>query len=87
MVDLTDQAAADEGLEAVIDRGEGDAGHDLAGPVKDLVDRGVVAFGQEDGKDRLALGGDLLAALSEGFLEVFPIVISEILNHSKYQHS
>jgi hypothetical protein len=28
-----------------------------------------------------------LAALSEGFLEVFPIVISEILNHSKYQHS
>jgi hypothetical protein len=25
-----------------------------------------------------------LAALSEGFLQVLPIVFSEILNHSKY---
>jgi len=34
----------------------------------------VVALGQEDGKDGFALGGDLLAALSEGFLKVLPIV-------------
>ena len=45
VVDLADQAAADERFEAVVDRGEGEAGHDLAGAVKDLVDRGVVALG------------------------------------------
>jgi hypothetical protein len=83
VVDLTDQAAADEGFEAVIDRGEGDAGHNLAGAVEDLVDRGVVALGQEDREDGFTLGGDLLAALYEGFLKVFLVMLSEISNHSK----
>ena len=49
MVDLADQAAADEGLEAVVDGGEGEAGHDLAGAVEDFVDGRVVALGEEDG--------------------------------------
>jgi hypothetical protein len=42
----------------------------------------VVALGEEDGEDGFALGGDLLAALDKGFLQVLPIVLSEILNHS-----
>ena len=87
VVDLTNQAAADEGLEAVVDRGEGEAWHDLPGPVEDFVDRGVVAFGQEDGEDGLALGGDFLAALYEGFLKVFLILFGEISNHSNSKQS
>jgi len=82
VVDLTDQAAADEGFEAVVDRSEGEARHDLAGTVKDLVDRGVVALGEEDREDGFTLGGDLLAALNEGFLKVFLILFGQISNHS-----
>ena len=56
--------------------------HDLAGAVEDLVDRRVVALGQEDREDGFTLGGDLLAALYEGFLEVFLVLFGEISNHS-----
>ena len=83
VVNLADQTAADEGFEAVVDRCQGQARHDLAGPVKDLVDRRVVALGEKDREDRFTLRGDLLAALYEGFLKVFLIMLSEISNHSK----
>jgi hypothetical protein len=55
--------------------------------VKDLVDRRVVALGEEDGKHDLTLGGDFLAAASQGFLKFFAVVLREILNHSKLRKS
>ena len=82
VVDLADQAAADERFEAVIDRGQGEDGHRFTGPVKDLIHGGVVALGEEDRKDDFELRGELLAPLAEGLLEVLSIVFVETLNHS-----
>ena len=76
VVYLADKSATHEGFEAVIDGGEGEAGHGLAGALKNFVDRGVVAFGEEDGVDDFTLRRDLLAAMGQGLLELLLMVFA-----------
>ncbi len=78
-----DASAADEGFEAVVDGREAEPGHGLARPLEDLVDGRVVALGEQDGEDDLALRRHFLPAPGQGFLKIFPVVFAEILNHSK----
>jgi len=76
-VDLADEAAGDEGFEAVVDGGEGNGGHGVAGAGVDLVGGGVVAFVEEDGEDVLALAGGAQAGADEGFVEDLAGVVGE----------
>jgi hypothetical protein len=68
-VDLAHQAGADEGFEAVINRGQGDGGHVGAGAGVNFVRGGVVAFVEQDGEDVLALARRTLAGAREGVAE------------------
>jgi len=76
-VDLADEAAGDEGFEAVVNSGEGDGGHGVAGAGVNLVGGGVVAFVEEDGEDVLALAGGAEAGAGEGFVEGLAGVVGE----------
>jgi len=49
------KAAADEGLETVVDGGKGNGVHSSPGPGVDLVGGGVIALGEEDPEDVLTL--------------------------------
>lgn len=56
-VDLADDAVLDEGLEAVVNSGEGYGGEDFFDPHEDLVGVRVIPFGHEDAVNFLPLPG------------------------------
>src|SRR6478736_7967248 len=56
-VDLAHQAAADERLKAVVDRGEGDARHHALHAGENFVSSGVVALFEDNFQHDLTLGG------------------------------
>src|SRR6478736_2744293 len=68
-VDLANKAAADERLEAVVDRGERDARHHAFHAGKNFVRGGVVAFFEDDLEHDLALGGGANVASFQLFAE------------------
>jgi len=62
-VHLFDQAAGDQRLQAVVDRGHGDRGHAGLRAGVHLVGRGVIALVEQHSEDRLPLGGGPLAGM------------------------
>jgi len=47
-IDGSDEFVVDEGFEAVVDGGQGDRGHDVFHPSKNLVGCGVISFTEKD---------------------------------------
>jgi hypothetical protein len=76
-VDLANEAAGDEGFETIVNSGEGDGGHGLAGAGINLVSGRVVAFVEKDGEDVFALAGGAQAGADEGFVEDLAGVVRE----------
>jgi hypothetical protein len=64
-IDRSDEVALDEGLQAVVDRGERDGGEVGLHAGEDFVGGGVVAFLEENAVDDLTLGGSAQPAVSE----------------------
>ena len=67
-MNLPHEATLHEGIETIIDSGQGDARHIKTCPEKNLVSRGVVTLVHEDVEDVLALPSVSHAITSDGVL-------------------
>ena len=76
-VDLAHEARADEGFQAVVNRGQGDGRHGGAGAGVNFVGGGVVALVEQDGENVFALAGGAQAGADEGFVEDLAGVVGE----------
>ena len=70
-IDLLDEPALHERVEAIINRGYGNVRHPLLGPHEDLLGGGMIAFLEHDAVNVLALGGGAKPTASEPFSELF----------------
>ena len=70
-IDLLDEPAFHERVEAIINRGHGNVRHALLGPHEDLLCGGVVAFLEHDAVNVLTLGGGTKPPAGEPFSEWF----------------
>ena len=70
-IDLFDEPALHERVEAIIYRGHRNVRHPLLGPHKDLLGGGMVAFLEHDAVNVLTLGGGTKPPASEPFSELF----------------
>ena len=68
-VDVADEAAFDQRIQAVIDRRHGDLRHALLGAEEDFLDRRVVALVEENVEDMLALRREAEAAGRKPLIE------------------
>ena len=70
-IDLLDEAALHERVEAIVNRGHGNVRHALLGAHEDLLGGGMVAFLEHDAVNVLALGGGTKPPAGEPFSELF----------------
>lgn len=56
-IDLANELVGNQGIEAVVDGGEGDGGHAFLSAEENVVGGGVVAVSKENGEDFAALFG------------------------------
>ena len=70
-IDLLDEPALHERVEAIINRGHGNIRHPLLRPHKDLLGGGMIAFLEHDAVNVLALGGRAKPTAGEPFSELF----------------
>jgi hypothetical protein len=69
VVDLADEAALGEGIEAIVDGSDGDLGHGIFGADEDILGGRVVVVVEEGEVDEAALGGKAEAGTGEALVE------------------